>query len=122
MLALNQKQVTLKLKEHLENTTNTLVSLQPGTYKDHGPYLANKHVWEMSEVAVKGKDSGGTVDGGAGWGSCKDKTQRICVCVFVELSRGGRGCESTSKHWDWIQPRRLLIQTAKTIPGPTYSL
>lgn len=35
----------------------------------------------MSEVAVKGKDCGGTVDGGAGWGSCKDKTQRICVCV-----------------------------------------
>ncbi len=97
MLALNQKQVTLKLKEHLENTTNTLESLQPGTYKDHGPYLANKNVWEMSEVAVKGNDSGGTVDGGAGWGSCKDKTQRICVCVFVELSRGGRGCESTSK-------------------------
>lgn len=30
MLALNQKQVTLKLKEHIENTTNTLVSLQPG--------------------------------------------------------------------------------------------
>lgn len=44
MLALNQKQVTLQLKEHLENTTNTLVSLQSGTYKDHGPYLANKHV------------------------------------------------------------------------------
>ncbi len=122
MLALNQKQVTLKLKEHLENTTNTLESLQPGTYNDHGPYLANKNVWEMSEVAVKGNDSGGTVDGSAGWGSWKDKTQRICVCVFVELSRGGRGCESRSKHWDWIQPRRLLIHTAITIPGPTYSL
>ncbi len=89
MLALNQKQGTLKLKEHLENTTNPLVNLQPGTYKDHGPYLANKNVWEMSEVGVKGKDCGGTVDGGAGWGSCKDKTQRICVCLWSWAEAGG---------------------------------
>lgn len=53
MLALNQKPV-VQFKEHLENTTNTLMSLQFGTYKDHGPYLANKHLWEMWEV-TKGK-------------------------------------------------------------------